>query len=128
MGLDLHHLTPTQNAEHNVWDFLSVDDLDKSPSYIIRNEKFLVVVSHDEHDIETGMYFESKGHQRKGVHEQFYKNFENDGVYFDLQYVIKAYDYLYADDYSRLLDLRQNFQKNFMENFVEGESIFAVSW
>jgi hypothetical protein len=59
---------------------------------------------------------------------KFYSDFGNDKLYFDLQSVIKAYQYLEADHISTLVELQANFQKNFIDNFEEGESIFHISW
>jgi hypothetical protein len=59
---------------------------------------------------------------------KFYSDFQNDGIYYDLQSVKKAYHYLEGDHISSKQELQINFQKNFIDNFVEGESIFLISW
>ena len=55
-------------------------------------------------------------------------DFRNDGFYFDLPSIKKAYQYLEGDHINSLKELQENFQKNFIDNFIEGESIFFVSW
>lgn len=129
MGLDLGHLTPIQKVDdNNVLEFLSLDTLADSPGYITRNEKFIIVLDLAEYGIEKGMYFDSKGYQRKGMQKEFYSDFKNDGIYFDLPSVVKAYGYLVADHISTLTELQLNFQQKFIDNFIEGESVFIVSW
>jgi hypothetical protein len=59
---------------------------------------------------------------------KLYSDFKNDNLYFDLEDVRSAYKYLEADHINTLQDLQENFQKNFIDNFVEGKSIFQVSW
>ncbi|WP_316772336.1 hypothetical protein [Pedobacter frigiditerrae] len=129
MGLDLYHFTPVRKVDDKKFlEFIPLDELANSAEYISRNEKFIVDLNPDEHSIVRGIYFDEKGFQRKGMSASFYTDFENDGVYFDLVSVLKAYRYLVADHISTLTELRLNFQENFIDNFIEGESIFVVSW
>ena len=41
---------------------------------------------------------------------------------------MKAYNYLQGDHINSLADLKRNFQANFIDNFVEGRSVFVVSY
>ena len=59
---------------------------------------------------------------------QFYLDFVNGKLYFEIEDVRKAYLYLKADHINNLSDLKENFKKTFIDNFVEGESIFCASW
>ncbi|MBY0477273.1 MAG: hypothetical protein K2Q24_06480 [Chitinophagaceae bacterium] len=129
MGLDLHHLTPTHQSENdNFLEYLSLGDLSDSPDFIARHANFLVDKILDEDGIEKVIFFNIKGYQRKGMRKAFYNDFKNDGIYFDLPSVLKAYNYLEADHINTLEELQRNFQQNFIDNFVNGESIFCVSW
>ena len=129
MGLDIMHLTPVKKGNSNsILEFISLEDLSHSPDYLERHTNLVVDLDLDEYGIEKGIYFDSKGYQRKGVQGRFYSDFENDRVYFDLQSVLKAYNYLAADHISTLPDLQHNFQQNFIDNFIEGESIFVAGW
>lgn len=129
MGLDLQHLTPVhQGNNENLLDYLSLEDLSDSPDYIARHASSFVDKDFDEYGIEKVIFFEKKGYQRKGMGDSFYSDFKNDGIYFDLQSVIRAYNYLEADHISTLTELQHNFKQNFIDNFVDGESIFRVSW
>jgi hypothetical protein len=129
MGLDLSHFVPTENAsDDKVLDYFTVDELNVFQGYVERHNQFIIEKDFDELGKDNVMYFESKGYQRKGMSGKFYSDFGNDKLYFDLQSVIKAYQYLEADHISKLAELQDNFQKNFIDNFVEGESIFHISW
>jgi len=129
MGLDLSHFIPIENSSgEKVLDYITVDELSVFQGYVERHNKLIIEKDFDEFDKENVIFFESKGHQRKGMSSKFYSDFENDKLYFDLQSVIKAYQYLEADHISTLVELQDNFQKNFIDNFVEGESIFHISW
>ncbi|MEO6189567.1 MAG: hypothetical protein ABIO44_03480 [Saprospiraceae bacterium] len=129
MGLDLDHLRPAYKREGDSnLEFLSVENLSKVPDYLERHANFVVDVDLEEYGIERRIYFDSKGYQRKGMQKSFYTDFKNNGIYIDLQSVVKAYTYLEADHISSLTNLQLNFQNNFIDNFIEGESIFIVSW
>lgn len=129
MGLDIYHFTPVRKVDDKRFlEFIPLDELANSAEYISHNEKFVIDVNPDEHSIVRGIYFDEKGFQRKGMKAGFFTAFKNDGIYFDLASVVKAYRYLAADHISSLTALQQNFQQNFIDNFIEGESIFVVSW
>lgn len=129
MGLDLQHLKPAhQNKKEETLEYLSLHELSQSPDYLIRNVDFLVDKEFDVDDIKKVIYFHQAGYQRKGMKGSFYKDFKNDGLYFDLESLHRAYSYLEADHISSLSELQHNFQKNFIDNFVVGESILNISW
>ncbi len=129
MGLDLSHLVPTEKiSDDKILDHFAVEELSVFPGYVERHGHLIVEKDYGEFGKDNVIYFESKGYQRKGMSGKFYSDFGNDKLYFDLQSVIKAYQYLEADHISTLTELRENFQKNFIDNFVEGESIFHISW
>ena len=129
MGLDICHLTPIQKVgDNHALEFLSLENLADSPGYITRNEKFIVDSKSEKDGIEKGMFFDLKGQQRKGMRREFFSDFENDRIYFELQIAAVLYGYLSADHVNTLVELQLNFQLNFIDNFVEGESVFVVSW
>ena len=129
MGLDLQHLKPAyQNKKEETLEYLSLHELSQSPDYLIRNVDFLVDKEFDVDEIKKVIYFHQVGYQRKGMKGSFYKDFKNDGLYFDLESLHRAYSYLEADHISSLSELQHNFQNNFIDNFVVGESIFNISW
>ncbi len=125
MGLDLDHLKPVHHESNN---YLSIHELRTLPEYVEHQKHFIVEKDFDEFGKENVIYFKSVGSQRKGMGFSFYSAFKNDGIYCDLQSVKKAYNYLEADHISTLAVLQSNFQKSFIDNFIEGESIFQVSW
>ena len=129
MGLDLNHFIPIQNiSDEKVLDYFTVEELNVFEGFVERHNQLIIEKDFNEFGKENVIYFESKGHQRKGMNPKFYLDFKNDKLYFDLESVIKAYKYLEADHISTLTELQNNFQKNFIENFVKGESIFHISW
>ena len=129
MGLDIRHFVPTGNIPGDkVLAYFTVEELSIFQGFAERHNQLIVEKDFDEFGKDNVIYFESKGYQRKGMSGKFYSDFENDKLYFDLQSVIKAYKYLEADHISTLAELQENFQKNFIDNFVEGESIFHISW
>ena len=129
MGLDLSHLVPTEKISGDkVLDYFTVDELNVFQGYVERHNQLIIEKDFDDFGKDNVIYFESKGYQRKGMSGKFYSDFGNDKLYFDLQSVIKAYQYLEADHISTLVELQANFQKNLIDNFEEGESIFHISW
>lgn len=100
---------------------------------ILSNDR-LREVYYDVISYETGpalvkvLFYSEKAHQRKGMTEAFYKDFENGKLYFDKASVSKACTYLSAPDDKTREDLQASFKKLFIDSFVEGESIFFASW
>ncbi|MFM2266746.1 MAG: hypothetical protein RL757_186 [Bacteroidota bacterium] len=79
-------------------------------------------------NIQKVLYLREKGYQRKGMNEQFYRDFINDKNYYDLKAVQKAAMCLEPTWGDSKEDLQRDFKKLFIDNFVEGESIFFASW
>lgn len=129
MGLDLSHFIPKiKQDEEEYLDYIEMAELRISPEYVEQNRQFIVDKDCEEFGVIKVMYFQQEGYQRKGMNSKFYNDFENDKLYFDLESVRKAYNYLEADHISSLKELQHNFQENFLDNFIEGKSIFQVSW
>ena len=129
MGLDLSHLTPILKKDNdNSVTYFNLEELSILPGYVEQHQQLIVDRDFDEFGKEKVVHFKTKGYQRKGMNSSFYTDFKNDGFYCDLQSVKNAYNYLEADHISTLAELQLNFQKTFIDNFVEGESIFSVSW
>jgi len=74
------------------------------------------------------LFYSEKGYQRKGMNAKFYDDFVNDKLYFDKDSVVKAYSYLDPTWGDSKTELQQHFKENFINNFIEGESIFLISW
>jgi hypothetical protein len=67
------------------------------------------------------IYTKEIAYQRKGVNTQFYKDFSNCTSYIKKEDVLRAATYVDPA-------LVERFKADFIDNFVEGESIFMVSW
>jgi uncharacterized membrane protein len=129
MGLDLTHFKPIHKIDDDqVIDYFTLEELRILPGYIELQNQFIVKKDFDEFGKEDVIYFTAEGSQRKGMKASFFSDFKNDGLYPDLTSVKKAYGYLKADHISSLSELQANFQKYFIDNFIEGKSIFHVSW
>jgi hypothetical protein len=129
VGLDLSHFFPTiKQSDEEYLDYIEIAELNSSPKYVQENAEFIVEKDFEEFGISKVIYFEQKGYQRKGMKAKFYSVFENDKLYFDLESVRQAYNYLEEDHINSLKELQQNFKENFIDNFIEGKSIFHVSW
>jgi len=127
MGLDISHLIPTiKQPEDESLDYIEIKDL--NPEYLDKNKTFIAEKDFEEFGKSEVIFFLQKGYQRKGMSGKFYSDFQNDGIYYDLQSVARAYHYLEGDHISSKQELQINFQKNFIDNFVEGKSIFLISW
>ena len=129
MGLDISHIVPTfKPSVSQIVNCFEINDINAPPGYLEQNSRFIVEKDFEEFGKSDVIYFEKKGYQRKGMSRKFYSDFRNDGFYFDLPSIKKAYQYLEGDHINSLKELQENFQKNFIDNFIEGESIFFVSW
>jgi len=128
MGLDLWHLTPTKyGADTNPLNFFTIDELEAPADFIQAHSDKIVTINSDEKP-STRLYYLDIGYQRKGVNNQFYKDFINDKIYYDLDSVLRAYHYLTKDHIDNLHERQINFKKHFIDNFVVGQSMFFVSW
>ena len=128
LGLDLYHYAPAFFSEGDEYlQYFELEDLAEYQKFIEQHKSFIAVKDFEEFGKSEVIYFFKKGYQRKGMNKRFYSQFKNDGVYLDLASVLRAYHYLEADIRS-LEELQNEFKINFIDNFVEGESIFFVSW
>jgi hypothetical protein len=129
MGLDICHSIPiSKHLMNELSDYVTVDELKLAQGYLDRHSDLICTVLEKEGEIINGIYFKDIGYQRKGMDSQFYLDFVNGKLYFEIEDVRKAYLYLKADHINNLSDLKENFKKTFIDNFVEGESIFCASW
>jgi len=127
MGLDISHCVPIiSQPEDNSLNYIEIKDL--NPEYLEKNKTFIAEKDFEEFGKSEVIFFLTRGYQRKGMSRKFYSDFQNDGIYYDLQSVKQAYHYLEGDHISSKQELQINFQKNFIDNFVEGKSIFFISW
>lgn len=74
------------------------------------------------------LFYSEKGHQRKGMNNDFYENFINGKIYFDKDAVLKAYNYLEPRPGDNKEELQHKFKEQFIDNFNEGESMFFINW
>jgi hypothetical protein len=126
MGLDLNHFVPCLKDTNEYLDSISVEKLNVKINYTDKFKKLICTNEFDEN--EKIIYFKSLGYQSWGMNKQFYNNFTNDSIYFRLEDVEKAYQFLTTDQRNKIKPLQKNFRDNFINNFIEGESIFHVSW
>lgn len=126
MGLDLTHIIPTHPDKNNL-NFFQVDDIDLPDWYIEKFSQYIIMSDYGGEKTVL-IYFQEKGYQRKGMHSDFYRDFKNDALYLDLATVMKAYEYIEDVNSEYCSVLKSNFKTNFIDNFIEGESLFFVSW
>jgi hypothetical protein len=128
MGLDIWHLIPTKyGPDTNPLDFFLVNELEAPADFTQAHLDKIVTINSDEVP-SSRLYYLEKGYQRKGMDKQFYKDFINDKIYYDLDSVLKAYHYLTKDHMDSLQNRQNNFKENFIDNFMVGQSMFFVSW
>jgi len=128
MGLDLWHLTPTKyGANTDPLNFFTIDELEASADFIQAHFDKVVTITSDEIP-SSRLYYLEIGYQRKGMTKQFYKDFTNDKIYYNLDSVLRAYQYLTKDHIDTLQGRQSNFKRNFIDNFIVGQSMFFVSW
>ena len=128
MGLDITHLFPAITQTNEFFTYFELKEFVLNPSYIDRHKNYIGTKNFDEFGKAEVIYFEQIGFQRSGMKNEFYSDFQNDKLYFDLQSVKKAYNYLRENHIMTLAELQKNFQENFINNFIEEQSIFHVSW
>lgn len=73
------------------------------------------------------LYFEECGYQRKQMTPAFYEYFTNDKLYFSIDEVLLAYQYIEPWKGSEEATFR-NFKENFIDSFEGGISVFMPSW
>ncbi len=128
MGLDIYHVKPVESPpEKNAFDYFSMNELKEAPGYIKKYQHLFVPSPDTEADPSDALYFEVVSYQRKGMARDFFDHFENEKPYLSLSDVIFAYNFLNKKDEYFDENLK-NFKENFIDNFVEGESIFCISY
>ena len=118
MGLDIFHIKLDIKSDVNI-DYLEIEDFENNPEFLKKYANLIV---------DGKIYYSENGYLRKRMNENFIKTFENDKLYFLIDDVKKAKSYLKTREDESQAELEINFQKNFVDNFVEGESIFVISW
>jgi hypothetical protein len=98
MGLDLSHFVPVIKKEDDdeYLDYIEVAELVTTSKYLEQNNDF-ITEKYFEDGIRQVIYVRQIGYQRKGMSYKFYSDFKNDKIYFDLEDVKSAYEYLEAD-------------------------------
>ena len=132
MGLDLYHCIPVPRNDAPVEDmvYFTLDELAHNPAFIQSHNELITDVEEIDEDsyLTKAIFFKEIGYQRKGMKEEFFRDFQDSYPYFYKSDVIKASKYL-VTSWSRVpKDLMLNFQASFIDNFKEGESIFFASW
>jgi hypothetical protein len=123
MGLDLWHVYPSAQKES---EYLTIDEFETAPHFITKYQHLFHVVEDPEKGRTLALNYSERGYQRKGMNREFYQQFENCKLYFDIDSLIKAKKHL--DITADRPDLSDTFQQDFIDNFVEGESFFFASW
>lgn len=126
MPLELQHFEPCKKDNRENLVAISMDKLKFIDGYINKYKSLICSNEYDEQ--EQVIYFRAIGFQNKGMKKDFYEVYKSDTIYYTLEDVKKAYDYLTTDMQNKVKNLQKNFRENFINNFVEGESIVLVSW
>jgi hypothetical protein len=127
MGLDICHVKLSIKTDETI-DFLTVEEFKDEPDFLKRYENFITTIGEEIESPTKVIYYVEKGYQRKNINKDFINKFENDKLYFDINSVRLASTFLHAREGESQSELEQNFKNNFIDNFVEGESIFFISW
>ncbi|MBK9792685.1 MAG: hypothetical protein IPP60_06185 [Sphingobacteriales bacterium] len=126
MGLDLYHVIPSATIVFDD-DYFTIDEFETNESFL-NNYNQLLKTSIDEFGNKSlVLYFAEKGHQRKGMNNEFFKVFQNERLYFKISDVENAKKFINSE-YDLNGQLFETFQRDFIDNFIEGESIFFASW
>jgi hypothetical protein len=127
MGLDIYHVKPSLLTNETI-EYLTLDEFQNNPNFV-ENHKDLITYIFDENGKKTPViYYLQEGHQRNQTKKEFRELFENEILYFDIDSVKKAKTYLKANNVENQIQLEQKFQVNFLDNFIEGKSIFFISY
>jgi len=121
MGLDICHCILVEQTDE-LLDFHLIEDFEHNPSFLDNHREKIV-----HQDGNYSVYYKDIGYIRKQA-ESFTPDFENDLLYFKKDDVIRFKKYLKANLPAEQSDLENYFQINFINNFIEGESIFFISY
>jgi hypothetical protein len=127
MGLDICHAIPSPKTD-DTYVYFTMDALKDNPEFILKYKEWFTDVDLDNGILVKALYVVDIFVQRKEVNATFSLIFENCKPYFDLASVVHASRFLEARSGRKQKELEDTFKANFIDNFVEGESIFYVSW
>lgn len=120
MGLDICHIILEERNDNSI-DYLCTDDFSNNLKFFEKHKNKIV-----DRDGEKVIYYKDLGYIRKQAKQSFINEFENDKLYFTKSHVEKWFKYLKANKNQQKLEIY--FRKNFLDNFIEGESIFFISY
>lgn len=126
MPLELQHFEPCKKDFRENLVAIPIDKLKFIDGFINKYKSLICPNEYDE--TEQVIYFRAIGFQNKGMKKEFYEVYKNDTIYFKLDDVEKAYEYLTTDMQNKVKNLQKNFRENFIQNFTAGKSIVLVSW
>ena len=72
------------------------------------------------------IYYKEVGYQRKGLNNQFYKDYEDGKIGYYVWTLAELERY--KKDYCDTEEAKQNFQTNIIDNFKEGKCVVEFSW
>lgn len=127
MGLDICHVKPSLKTSNNL-QYFTLDEFNDFPEFLENHKHLITTIDNEDGSQTYVLYYTDKGYQRKQMGDNFTDIFENDKLYFDIATVKKAKRFLKARPKDEQHELENAFQLNFIDNFVEGESIFFISW
>lgn len=127
MGLDICHVKPSFKTSE-ASEYFTLDEFSNFPEFIEKYSYLITIVETTDGGKNPVIYYVDKGYQRKQMKANFIEIFENDKLYFDLETVRKAQQFLQAKTEAEQREIEDELQLNFIDNFVEGESIFFISW
>lgn len=122
MGLDICHVTPSPKTKDTI-EYFTLAEFHNNPDFIEKHKHLIT-----QNDVgDKVLYYLEKGHHRKQVTDNFINVFKNGTLYFRLDDVKKAKNFLLANPGESQANIENSFQKNFIDNFIEGESVFFIS-
>lgn len=128
MGLDIKaiRLCKTDPGEVDPDDYriLEEDEVMQFKNAGLSDKVFTRMETFDK-QVSVVYYGETIGYQRKGMNEQFYKDYDAGKLnYFVLD---KATLEMYMETY--VVDgMKEHFQENIIDQFIEGETVAIFSW
>jgi hypothetical protein len=126
MGLDIRHVVPSRKTpEIENLDYFTINEIKVNHQFFKKFQHLFIQTEGEELPV---IFFKEIGYQRGCMNRRFYRDFENDKLYFERHFAEKAYHYIEANSNFTVQELQNNFQKHFVESFIEGESIFFSSW
>lgn len=127
MGLDVLHVKPTLKTDENL-QYFTLEEFKDFPEFLENHKNLITTIDNEDGSQTHVIYYIEKGYQRKQMAYNFTDIFENEKLYFDITIVKDAKRFLKAQPEDEQYELENAFQLNFIDNFVEGESIFFISW